>query len=81
MPAFFVIAQLDALFGAVIKRRRDSHIAIGGKAVGEGADMLVDAENFLNDDDGALGRAVRIGPVGAEGVAVAGGQFDALSHG
>src|SRR5580704_17113550 len=42
---------------------------------------MINAEDFLNDDDSALGRPRRIDAIGTELVAVAGSQFDVCSHG
>jgi hypothetical protein len=45
------VAELDASLEAVEQRRRDGDIAFGREAVGNVADVDVDAENFLNDDN------------------------------
>ena len=50
-----------------------------GEAVGDGADVVVDAENLLHDDKAARG-VVRPGAPGAEPVAVGGGQCDGGAH-
>src|SRR5580693_7706860 len=42
---------------------------------------MINAEDFLNDDDSALGRPRWIGAIGTELVAVAGCQFEVRSHG
>ena len=44
------------------------------------ADMVVDAENLLNDHDPALGRTGRVGAIGAQLVAVAGGEREVLTQ-
>ena len=43
--------------------------------------MTINAEDFLNDDDSALGRPRWIDAIGAELVAVAGSQCEARSYG
>ena len=60
------VAGLEILLRAVEQRRRHRGIAIAGEVVADLADVLVDAENLLDDDDAALRRAGRIGPIGAE---------------
>ena len=47
-------------------RRRHSRIALVGEAVADGADVMIDAEDFLNDDDAALRRPARLGAIGTE---------------
>src|SRR5229473_433728 len=42
---------------------------------------MINAEDFLNDDDSALGRPRWIDAIGTELVAVAGSQFEVRSHG
>src|SRR5258707_3555120 len=42
---------------------------------------MINAEDFLNDDDAALGRPRWIDAIGTELVAVAGSQFEVRSHG
>ena len=49
-----VIADIDAGLDAVENRRRDGEIACRREAVGHRADVMVDAENLLDDDDAAL---------------------------
>src|SRR5580700_6104833 len=41
---------------------------------------MINAEDFLNDDDAALGRPRRIDAICTELVAVAGSQFEVRSH-
>jgi hypothetical protein len=45
---------------------RDRRIALTGKAVAHRANVMIDAEYLLNDDDPALGRSARLSPIGAE---------------
>src|ERR1700736_4982673 len=42
---------------------------------------MINAEDFLNDDDAALGRPRWIDAIGSELVAIAGSQFEVRSHG
>ena len=51
------IAALEIRLLAVEQRRRHSHVTFGGKAVADRANVMIDAENFLDDDDAALGRS------------------------
>ena len=64
------IAEFDPPFEAVEEGRRDGQISLPRVAVGDVADMGVDAENFLNDDDGAFRITLGLGPVGGKFVAV-----------
>ena len=75
-----VIAELNALLGAVEQRRRDRRITLPGEHVDEMLDVAVDAEDFLNDDDAALRGAGGVCPVAVERVAVTGGKRHGLSH-
>ena len=51
-----------------------------GEVVAHFADVLVDAENLLDDDDAALRRAGRIGPIGAELEGVGRGERELLTQ-
>src|SRR5882762_1694113 len=75
------VAEVDVLLHAVEHRRRDRHVAVGGEAVGHFLDVAVDAEDFLDHDDGAARFAGGVGAVGGEPLAVRCGQFDDLAHG
>jgi hypothetical protein len=68
------VAAFEIGLRAVEQGGRHSDVAIGGKTVANRADVLVDAEDFLDDDDATLRRALRIGAIGAELVAVGGGE-------
>ena len=58
---------LDSATRAAIEQsRRDGRITVGRDTVADGADVMIDAEDFLNDDDAALGCATGFGAVGAE---------------
>ena len=60
------VAAFEILLRAVEQRRRHRGIAFAREPVADRADVMIDAENFLNDDDAALRRAGRIGAIGAE---------------
>ena len=66
---------------AVEQRRCHRDVAFIGEPVADVADVIVDSENLLDDDDAALRRALRIGAVGAEAVAVGGGEREMLAQG
>ena len=57
---FGVVADVEAFLDVVEDRRRDREIALGRELVGDRADMRVDAEDLLHDDDAAA-RACRLG--------------------
>ena len=67
---FVGIVELDPPFEAVEDGRRDGKISFRRVTVGDVADMGVDAENFLDDDDGAFRITLGPGPVGGKFVAV-----------
>ena len=75
------VAQFDARLDAVEGRRRHRQVALRCIAVGDRADVRVDAEDLLQHDDRALGGAGRLGDVGGEGEAVGGLQVDECTHG
>ena len=54
---------------------------VAGEPVADRADVVIDAENFLDDDHGALRRAGRIGAIGAELELVCGSQRELLTQG
>ncbi len=74
------ITRLVVLLRPVEQRRRDRGVAFLGKVVADLADVLVDAENLLNDDDAALRRAGRIGAIGAKLEAVGRGEREMLTQ-
>ena len=74
------VAGLEILLHAIEHRRRDRHIACVGQPIGHRADVVIDAENFLDHDHCALRRALRIGAVGAELEAVRRRERHILSH-
>ncbi len=47
------VAGGDVMADAVVQRRRDGQVAGGGILVGDMADVLIDAEDFLQDHHGA----------------------------
>jgi hypothetical protein len=74
------IAEFEARLDAVEESGRDREIALRGVEVGGLADVLVRAENLLQDDDGALRGAGGPGQIGADRLAVLAGKGDLLSH-
>src|SRR4029450_10526540 len=50
----------------VEETRRQREIAVGCKLVGHRPDVVVDAEDLLDDHDPALGRALRGGGIGTD---------------
>src|SRR5690606_14702187 len=78
--ACLVIVQLDVLVDEVEHGRRHGDEAVLGEAVNDGADMPVQAEDLLYDDQRSLGRNRRIAAVGTD-PAVGGFQTQAATHG
>ncbi len=74
------VAQFDALADPIEDGGRNGHIAFGGIAVGDGADVGVDAENFLDDDHGPARLAGGCCQPGAELVAITGHQGGEFTH-
>src|SRR5262249_47390990 len=74
------VAALEALLAAIEQGRRDRRVAFLGEPVTGGADVMIDAKNLLNDHDSALGRTGGIGAIGAQLVAVAGGEREVLAQ-
>ena len=60
------IAALEIRLLAIEYRGSNCRVAIGGEAVAYRADVVIDAKDFLDDDDAALGRPARVGAIGAE---------------
>src|SRR5215207_1021071 len=60
------VAELDAGLDMVEEPRRQREIAVGRELVGHRPDVVVDAEDLLDDHHAALGRAFRRGEVGAD---------------
>ena len=75
------IAALKIRLGAIEDRRRDRDIAFGREAVAHRADMVIDAENFLDHHDGRLRLAGGVGAIGTEFETVRSRQFKVFSHG
>src|SRR6516225_11120858 len=74
------IAAFEARLRAVEQGRGDGDETFGRQPIADRADVAVDAENLLNDHDAAHGRALRIGPIGAQLVLVGGGEPELLAH-
>ena len=60
------IAAFEVLALTVEQCRRDRGIAFRGEPVADRADVVIDAEDFLDDYDAAFGGAGRIGAIGAQ---------------
>ena len=67
------VADIDAFLGAVEHRRCDDLVAGGAEAVGHAADVMVYAEDLLDDHDPLRG-VCRPGGVSPERVVVGGGE-------
>jgi hypothetical protein len=80
LPARVVIAQFDTRAVAPEQVGSDHHIAVGRVLVGHVADVLVDAENLLQQHDAGTLAAARQRHVGAE-AAVGDGDIDPLGVG
>ena len=75
-----VITKLDAGLDAIEQRGADSEIAVAGEHVDLAADVAIDAEDFLDDDQAALWRARRLGHIAVQLVPILGGQRYILTH-
>jgi hypothetical protein len=75
------ITQLDTRLEAIEKRRRNSEKSVVRPAIGHGANVGVDAEDFLHNDQAGDWFGCRAGDIGAEGVAVGGTQSYSFTHG
>src|SRR5262245_34718279 len=64
------IAGLEVAHLAVEQRRRHGDVAFGREAVAHAADVMIDAENFLDDHHPADGLAARFGAIGTKAVAI-----------
>ena len=51
------VAAFEIRLLAVEHRRSERGVAFAGQPVADRADVMIDAEDFLNDDDAALGLA------------------------
>ena len=79
-PGVVVVGQ-EARLAAVVHGGRDGLIAHLGPAGDVGADVLVDAEDLLDDDDPALARREGRLVIGGELEPSAPGDLDGFSHG
>src|SRR5258705_2173117 len=73
------VARLEAALGAIEDGGGEGDVAVGRESVRDLLDMRVDAEDLLDDDDAGFGLAGRGDPVGAERVAIFGGERDHLT--
>jgi hypothetical protein len=60
------IAAFEILLLSVEQRRRNGGIAFAREPVADRPDVMIDAEDFLDDHDAAFGRAGRIGAIGTQ---------------
>ena len=75
-----VVAEFDAGFDMIEKRRRNRGVAECCELVGDTADVRIHPENFLHDDDAALGRAFGLGHVSADALHAGRVEVDVLAH-
>ena len=77
-----IVVELDAGLHAVQKSRGEGVKTFAGIEVNDGADVAIDTEDFLDDDDGGSGgvRGRRLGKIGCGMVAVGCGELDAGTH-
>src|SRR5271155_3990908 len=75
------ITAFEPRFNAIEQSRRNRDVAERSKTVSDRADVTINAEDFLNDDDSALRRPRWIDTIGVELVVVAGSQCEVRSHG
>ncbi|SPE30693.1 hypothetical protein SBA5_80062 [Candidatus Sulfotelmatomonas gaucii] len=74
------VAELNAGLDAIKERGCDAQEAVVREAVGNGANVSIDAEDFLNDHEPGDGLARRARDVGAQRVAVRRVQNDGCAH-
>src|SRR5215472_15630411 len=74
------VAELDAAAHPVEEARGDRRVALGGEAVGYGADVAVHAEDLLQHDHRAARPPGRRGEPSLELMAVAGHEGGILAH-
>ena len=75
-----VVADVETLLDVVEDRRGDGQIPFRGEAVGHLADMRVDAEDLLDDDDPAQRLARGVRPPGGDRPGALGLEFNPLAH-
>src|SRR5260370_752201 len=73
-------AELEVATEPVDRRRGGPRIAQAREPVADRADVMVDTENLLPDDDPAPRLAVGIGAVGAEAMRVGRGERERFTH-
>ncbi len=66
-PTGVIVAQFDAVAAAPEQIRHQNHVAVGSVLLCNRADVFVDAENFLDQDDAGALTGMRDGQVSAEG--------------
>jgi hypothetical protein len=76
-----VVVELNAGLHAIEEAGSQGDEALGGVVVDDGTNVAVDAEDFLNDDDGRSGGGGGLGEIGVKPMAVGGGEFCVGTHG
>ena len=74
------VAAFEVAHETVEYRRRHRHVTKRGEPVADRADVMVDAENLLDDHHAALRLALRIGAIGAELMLVVGGECELFAQ-
>jgi hypothetical protein len=75
------VAALEILSLPVEQGRRHGGVALAGQPIADRADVMIDAEDFLDDHDAALGGARRVGAIGAQLKLVCGCEREVLAQG
>jgi hypothetical protein len=75
-----VVAELGARFGAIGQAWHDGCISQRRKPVGDIADVIVQAEELVQDNKLAARRSVRGDPIGRQHMTIAGSEHDILFH-
>jgi len=79
LDVFRGVAEFGLGFGAVEQGGGDDGVALGGDLLAHVADVVVHAEDFLDDDDAGAG-ILGPGAPGGEAMAVMRGESDGLAH-
>src|SRR5579863_1793300 len=74
------IAALEIRLLTIEQGRRHRGVTLAGEPVAHRADVMIDAENLLDDDNAAPGRTARVGAIGAELEAVRRRQCELLTQ-
>src|SRR5438552_4431922 len=76
------VTDIEVALIAIEQRRRDGHVTIGREAAADAADVAVDAEDLLGNDQSPAWLALprRIGTIRRQPKPVGGGQLHPLAH-